>query len=79
MYRGRFGVWRRAEIAIGRGLKAMVVFCLLGWVVGWAAESVIHEHVHKEAQKAISELEAEQQVESAEPTNGQQVESQTRT
>jgi hypothetical protein len=41
----------RAEVAIVRGLKAMIAFCLLGWVVGWAAETVVYERVRKEAQE----------------------------
>lgn len=47
----------RAEVAIGRALEAMLIFCLLGWVLGWAADTVIHEHMRKEAQDALSESE----------------------
>lgn len=51
----------RAEVAIGRGLQAMLIFCLLGWILGWAAESAIHEHVRKEAQKVLAEMEKAEQ------------------
>lgn len=48
---GGLSAGARAEVAIGRGLKAMVAFCLLGWVIGWAAETVVYERVRKEAQE----------------------------
>jgi hypothetical protein len=48
---GALSAGARAEVAMLRGLKAMVAFCLLGWVVGWAAETVVHERVRKEAQE----------------------------
>ncbi len=48
---GGLSAGARAEVAIVRGLKAMVAFCLLGWVVGWAAETVVYERVRKEAQE----------------------------
>ena len=49
---GGLSVGARAEVAIRRGLQAMIVFCLLGWVVGWAAEAVVCERLRKEAQEA---------------------------
>jgi hypothetical protein len=49
---GGLSVGARAEVVIQRGLQAMIVFCLLGWVVGWAAEAVVYERVRKEAQEA---------------------------
>jgi uncharacterized membrane protein YciS (DUF1049 family) len=49
---GGLSVGARAEVVIQRGLQAMIVFCLLGWVVGWAAEAVMYERVRKEAQEA---------------------------
>jgi hypothetical protein len=74
----------RAEVAITRGLKAMIVFCLLGWVVGWAAETVVFERVRKEAQDALdraepseSESEAESEAEPAGSHNGQATTSKT--
>lgn len=69
----------RAEVAIARGLEAMLIFCLLGWVVGWTADSAIQEHVRKEAQELLTQLEESKAAEAAEPTNGQSVEPQTRT
>ncbi len=49
---GGLSVAARAEVAIRRGLEAMIVFCVLGWLVGWAAEAVVFERVRKEAQEA---------------------------
>jgi len=49
---GGLCVGARAEVVIQRGLQAMIVFCLLGWVVGWAAEAVVYERVRKEAHEA---------------------------
>jgi hypothetical protein len=49
---GGLSVGARAEVVIQRGLQAMVVFCLLGWLVGWAAEAVVYERVRKEAHEA---------------------------
>jgi hypothetical protein len=49
---GGLSVGARAEVVIQRGLQAMIVFCLLGWVVGWAAETVVYERVRKEAHEA---------------------------
>lgn len=49
---GGLSTGARAEVVIRRGLEAMIVFCLLGWVVGWAAEAVVYERVRKEAQEA---------------------------
>jgi hypothetical protein len=49
---GGLSVGARAEVVIQRGLQAMIVFCLLGWVVGWAAEAVVYERVRKEAREA---------------------------
>ncbi len=45
---GGLSVGARAEVAIRRGLQAMIVFCLLGWLIGWAAEAVVLERVRKE-------------------------------
>ncbi len=63
----------RAEVAIERGIKAMIVFCLLGWVVGWAAETVIFEKVRKEAEDALEgrEVPVAGEVEPAESDDGQ--------
>lgn len=49
---GGLSVGARAEVVIQRGLQAMIVFCLLGWVVGWAAEAVVYDRVRKEAREA---------------------------
>ncbi len=68
---GGLSVGARAEVVILRGLKAMIVFCLLGWVVGWAAETVVYERVRKEAQEAEEKSRQQQQErESAVPENG---------
>ena len=61
---GGLSAGARAEVVIQRGLKAMLVFCLLGWVVGWAAEAVVYERVRKEAQEAAAK---------AKPLAGQEV------
>lgn len=58
----------RAEVAIGRSLKAMLLFCLLGYLLGWAAESAIHEHVRTEAQKALAKT--SEQTETDDAGNG---------
>lgn len=49
---GGLSIGARAEVAIQRGLQAMLVFCLLGWVIGWAAEAVVYDRVRKEAREA---------------------------
>ena len=43
----------RAEVAILRGLQAMVLFALLGWLVGWAAETVVRDQVRREALRVL--------------------------
>jgi hypothetical protein len=69
----------RAEVAIQRGLKAMIVFCLLGWVVGWAAEAVVYDRVRTEAQEAaekarqIAEQAGRDEPGTAVPPNGKPV------
>lgn len=67
----------RAEVVIVRGLQAMLMFCLLGWVVGWAADAVIHEHVRKEALDAMEKLKSSEH-EVAGPDNGQAAQPETR-
>jgi uncharacterized membrane protein len=67
----------RAEVAIVRGLQAMVLFALLGWVIGWAAETVVRDQVRKEALRVLEDArkqqrppEAGEAVPTAEPSNG---------
>lgn len=57
----------RAEVAITRGLQAMILFAVLGAVVGWAAEAVIRDQVRKEASQALEEVRKQQ---AAAPDNG---------
>lgn len=63
---GGLSAGARAEVVIQRGLKAMIGFCVLGWVIGWAAEAVVYERVRKEAQEAAAKLEQQQEVPTAE-------------
>ena len=55
----------RAATAIERGLWAMILFALLGWCLGWAAEAVIHEYVRKdmasESEESATQAPAESQ------------------
>jgi uncharacterized membrane protein len=67
----------RAEVAIVRGLQAMLIFCLLGWVIGWVADSAIHEQVRKEALEAMAKLKSGEQ-EAAASGNGQSASSETK-
>jgi len=38
----------RVEFILPRALWAMAIFCLLGLIVGWAAEIIVQEHQAKQ-------------------------------
>jgi len=48
------GLWVRnpVTVTLSRALWAMLVFCLIGLVLGWAGELVVREHI-REREKAV--------------------------
>ncbi len=38
----------RVEFILPRALWAMAIFCMLGMIVGWAAEKIVQEHQAKQ-------------------------------
>ena len=48
------GLWIRnpASVILGRAIWAMLVFCVIGLLAGWAAQVVVREHV-KQREEAL--------------------------
>ena len=47
----------RVEFILPRALWAMVLFCFLGWIVGWCAERVVAEHRAKQREEILGPAE----------------------
>lgn len=43
------GLWARnpVEVILSRSIWAMLIFCVIGLVTGWAAQRVVREHLDK--------------------------------
>ncbi|NOS99299.1 MAG: hypothetical protein HOP29_01575 [Phycisphaerales bacterium] len=54
------GLWVRNPpvLILQRAVWAMLLFCLIGLCVGWAAHVVVREHAHRREQSLFGEAEA---------------------
>jgi len=55
---------------LSRAMSAMVLFLLLGALVGWMAQTVICEHIKAEAEAEESEGHPDQETEQTDPAQG---------